>query len=67
MSRRRDAKSLHRPNPAQSTGECGGLARDLCDELFLPLRKEMFALYSLIQLQTRSMRHQRKNSFAYLT
>jgi hypothetical protein len=45
MPREHDTESLHRPNPAQSGGVCGELAFDLCDQPFVPLRKETFAPY----------------------
>jgi len=55
MPRVPDAKSLRRSNPAESGGVCRGLACDLHDQPFLPLRKEMFAFRSPIQLMARAM------------
>src|SRR5467141_3535968 len=66
MPHRRDAKSLHRPNPAESAGVSGGLVRDPRDQSFVPLRKKTIAFCSPIQLGARAMCHQRKNSFTGL-
>src|SRR5882672_4171473 len=55
MPRRRDARRLHRPNPAQSSEVCSGLVYDPCDQPFLPPRKKTFTPYSPIPFEIKTI------------